>query len=126
MLFYKYLFLFSMFSIIGWILEVIYRSFITKKLVNPGFMSGCVVPIYGVGAIIANIICILVNKTSFNSKILLVCILSMIFLSFLELICGHICLKYFHLRLWDYRKYKINYKGYICINFSLLDKSLYL
>lgn len=120
MLFYKYLFLFALFSIVGWILELIYRSIITKKLVNPGFMSGCVVPIYGVGAIIANLICILVNQTNFSSKIFLVCILSMIFLSFLELICGYVCLKYFHLRLWDYRKYKINYKGYICLNFSLL------
>ena len=120
MLFYKYLFLFSLFSIIGWILELLYRSIITKKIVNPGFMSGCVVPIYGVGAIIANLICILANKTTFNYKIFLVCILSMFFLSLLELICGYICLKYYHLRLWDYTKYKINYKGYICLNFSLL------
>ena len=44
----------------------------------------------------------------------------MFLLSLLELICGYICLKYFHLRLWDYTEYKINYKGYICLNFSLL------
>ena len=63
---------------------------------------------------------ILVNRTNFGNKIFLVCILSMFFLSLLELICGYICLKCFHLRLWDYRRYKINYKGYICLNFSLL------
>ena len=120
MLFYKYLFIFALFSIIGWILELVYRSFTTKKLVNPGFMSGCVVPLYGMGAIIANFICILISKVNINSKLMLVFIGSIIFLTLLEFICGFILLKYFHLRLWDYREFKINYKGYICLNFSLI------
>lgn len=120
MLFYKYLFIFALFSIIGWIIELIFRSLTTKKLVNPGFMSGCVVPLYGMGAIILNLICILISKFNFNHKVILVFISSIILLTFLEFICGFISLKYFHLRLWDYREFKINYKGYICLNFSLI------
>lgn len=120
MLFFKYLFIFALFSIVGWILELFYRSFTTKKFVNPGFMSGCVVPLYGFGAIILNFICMYVSKLNFNYKIILVFIFSMLLLSFLEFICGFIMLKYFHIRLWDYKEYKINYKGFVCLNFSLL------
>lgn len=120
MLFYKYLLIFALFSIIGWILELTYRSLVTKKLVNPGFMSGCVVPLYGMGAIILNLICILISKANFNYKVLLMFIASIILLTLLEFICGFISLKYFHIRLWDYRKRMINYKGFVCLEFSIV------
>lgn len=120
MLFYKYLFIFAVFSILGWILELVYRSLIAKKLINPGFMSGCVVPLYGMGAIILNFICILITKLNFKYEVLLVFVIATFLLTFLEFICGFISLKYFHLRLWDYRKRKINYKGFICLEFSVI------
>lgn len=120
MLFYKYLFIFALFSIVGWILELVYRSLTTKKLVNPGFMSGCVVPLYGMGAIILNLVCILISKSNFEYKIFLVFIIATLLLTILEFICGFICLKYFHLRLWDYKRFKINYKGFVCLEFSLI------
>ena len=120
MLFYKYLFIFALFSIVGWILELFYRSLVTKKIVNPGFMSGCVVPLYGMGAIILNVICILITKLNFKHGILLVFITATFLLTLLEFICGFISLKYFHMRLWDYRKRKINYKGFICLEFSIV------
>ena len=117
MIFYKYLFIFACFSIIGWIIELIYRSLIEKKIVNPGFMSGCVVPLYG---IFLNLICILFSSINTNYKIFMIFILSIIVLTLLEFICGYISLKYFHIRLWDYRKQKFNYKGLICIRFSII------
>lgn len=120
MTFYKYLFIFALFSIIGWILELIYRSLVTKKLVNPGFMSGCVVPLYGMGTIILNIICIIISKSNFNNKVLLIFITSVFLLTLLEFICGYVSLKCFNIRLWDYRKRKINYKGFVCLEFSII------
>ncbi len=120
MLFYKYLFIFAVFSIIGWVLEVIYRGIVHKKIVNPGIMSGCVVPLYGMGAIILDIICILFFNINFKFKILIIFIVSMIILTLLEFICGYVSLKYFHIRLWDYRKEKFNYKGFICLKFSIV------
>ena len=120
MLFYKYLFIFALFCIIGWIGEVIFRSIVNKKIINPGFMSGCVLPIYGIGAIIANLVCICVSKLNSDYKTILIFIISLILLTILELICGYISLKYFHIRLWDYRDLKFNYKGFICIEFSLI------
>ena len=118
MLFYKYLFIFALFSIIGWIGEVIFRSIVNKKIINPGFMSGCVLPIYGIGAIIANLVCMFV--LNFDYETILIFFISLILLTLLELICGYISLKYFHIRLWDYRDLKFNYKGFICIEFSLI------
>ncbi|MBR2112352.1 MAG: putative ABC transporter permease, partial [Helicobacter sp.] len=120
MSFYKYLFIFALFSIVGWVLELIYRSLINKKLINPGFMSGCVVPLYGMGAIILNVICIIITKLNIKYEVLLIFITSTIFLTLLEFICGFVSLKYFHIRLWDYRKRKFNYKGFVCLEFSIV------
>lgn len=120
MFFFKYLFIFCFFSVFGWILELIFRSLVTKKLVNPGFMSGCVVPLYGCGAVIANIICSLFNNIETNYKVVFVFLISTILLTLLEFISGLILLKCFHLKLWDYSMFKYNYKGFICIEFSLI------
>lgn len=120
MVFLKYLFIFCLFSVVGWILELSFRSISTKKFVNPGFMSGCVLPIYGFGAVILNIICTLSLELKFNYKILLIFLLSTIILSLLEFISGYVLLKFFHLRLWDYSDIKFNIKGFICLRFSFV------
>ena len=120
MVFFKYLFIFCLFSVVGWVLELIYRSIVMKKFINPGFMSGCVVPLYGFGAVIMNIICTLFSGIESNYKIIFIFIISVILLSILEFISGYILLKYFHLKLWDYSMYKYNYKGFICLEFSFI------
>lgn len=120
MVFFKYLFIFCLFSVVGWILELIYRSIVTNKLVNPGFMSGCVVPLYGFGAVIMTFICNLFLSIKSDYKIMGIFLIAIILLSLLEFISGYILLKFFHLKLWDYSMYKYNYKGFICIKFSLI------
>ena len=120
MILFKYLFIFSLFSIIGFILEFIYRSIISRKIVNPGLMTGCVLPIYGFGAIILNIICTLFDNINSNYKILIIFILSTVILSFLEFISGYFLYKFMHLKLWDYSNSFLNIKGFICLGFSLL------
>lgn len=120
MTFFKYLFIFCLFSVVGWVLELVYRSIVMKKFINPGFMSGCVVPLYGFGAVIMNIICNLFSGIESSYKVILIFIISVILLSILEFISGYILLKYFHLKLWDYSTYKYNYKGFICLEFSFV------
>ena len=116
----KYTFIFCVFSVIGWIIELIYRSILTKRIVNPGFMTGCVVPLYGFGAIILNILCTFFLSINSNYKIIIIALLSMILLSLLEFISGWLILKFFNLRLWDYTNNKFNYKGFICLRFSAI------
>ena len=120
MIFFKYLFIFCIFSVVGWILEVAYRSIITKRFVNPGFMTGCVVPLYGFGAVILNLICNLFNPITSNYKIIIIFILSIILLSVLEYFTGYVLLKLFNLKLWDYSDRKLNINGFICLEFSLI------
>ena len=43
---------FIIYSILGWVLESIFRSICEKKLINTGFLKGPFCPIYGVGALI--------------------------------------------------------------------------
>ncbi|MDY6831014.1 MAG: phosphohydrolase [Thermodesulfobacteriota bacterium] len=47
-----FLFLFTFFSIAGWGLECVYRSTAQKKPVNPGFLKGPYLPLYGTAAVI--------------------------------------------------------------------------
>ena len=116
---FKVLFIFSFAAVLGWLIETIYRFIMSKKIVNPGFMSGCVVPIYGFGALILYYVCKLSETFAFKYEAILVIILSMAFLTILELLSGLMLLKFFNLRLWDYSKRKFNFKGLICLRFTL-------
>ena len=49
---FEYLFLFCLCATAGWLLEVVYRGFRHRKVVNPGFLTGCSLPLYGVGGCI--------------------------------------------------------------------------
>lgn len=120
MIILKYLFIFALFSLVGWLLEVIYRSTINKKFINPGFMTGCVLPLYGFGVVILNILCSYFNNINSNHKLLLIFIISMIILTLLEYITGVIMINVFHVKLWDYSNVKFNYKGIICLQFSII------
>ena len=49
-------FLFIFGSILGWILELFFRRIVHKKWVNPGFLKGPYLPIYGIGIVILYIV----------------------------------------------------------------------
>ena len=116
----KYLFIFAFMSIIGWILEVLYRSFISKKFINPGLMLGCSLPVYGVGGIILNLLADIkiVNNIYFNYFIL--SLIAMVLLTLIEYVGGVLLEKIFKIKLWDYSKYKYNLKGLICLRMSII------
>ena len=116
---FKILFIFSFASVLGWIIETTYRCVMLKKIVNPGFMSGCVVPIYGFGALILYSVCKLAEHFTIKYEALLVIFLSMILLTLLELLSGIFVLKFFNLKLWDYSNRKFNFKGIICFRFTM-------
>ena len=48
-IFLEYLLIYCICATSGWLLEVVYRGFRHKKVVNPGFLTGCCLPIYGIG-----------------------------------------------------------------------------
>ena len=101
---------FLIYSIAGWLLESVYRSFCEKRIVNSGFLNGPLCPIYGVGAII-----MLLFLRYFRNNIVLLFIISFLVFSAWEYIVGVFLEKIFKTKYWDYSDQKFNLKGRICL-----------
>ena len=113
----KYIFIFFLGSTIGYVLELFYRRWEHGKWINPGFLVGPYLPIYGFGLVIMNIISVEFNKL--NLPIYVTIIVIGLGMTLLELIGGLIFLKQ-GIRLWDYRKELFNFKGVICPFFTMI------
>lgn len=100
-------------SVLGWVIEMIYRSIKNKKFVNPGFLRGPYLPIYGFAIIILWYVVPLDIHLGFRL------LLSIFLLVLLELITGLLLVYFYNLRLWDYSKERFNYKGFISLEHSL-------
>ena len=81
----KYFLLFMMYSIVGWIMEVILALICHHKFINRGFLIGPYLPIYGVGCIL-----MLLLLERFKDKPILLVILSMVICSLLEYITSYL------------------------------------
>ena len=109
------LFSFCLFSILGWILEVVYRSVRDRRFVNPGLLKGPYLILYGTGALILMGCVSLVHESNFLVKIFVYFAATTGF----ELISGFNAQYFFHTRLWDYSDQRFQYKGHICLKFSI-------
>lgn len=109
-MFYTYFLLFIIYSVIGWLLELIFSLFQLKKVVNRGFLIGPYCPIYGAGCLL---LIILLSKYSDN--IILLFILAILICSILEYLTSWLMEKIFKLRWWDYSNMKFNINGRICL-----------
>ncbi|MDM8534957.1 putative ABC transporter permease [Clostridiaceae bacterium HSG29] len=105
----KYLFLFGTGSLFGWILELFYRRYFgkAKDWINPGFLSGPYLPIYGTGVSVLYIV------SDLNINFAIKIILFAIFTTLIEYITGLFFLKYYNARLWDYSNLKFNINGLV-------------
>lgn len=116
--------LFVIGSVTGYIIELFFRRFVSqKRWVNPGFMVGPYIPLYGFGTVIlygfSNI-----DLSGFGIakwlNILIVILAIGISLTLIELIGGLIFIKGFKMKLWDYSNQWGNFKGLICPLFSAI------
>ena len=117
----EYLLLYCICALGGWCLEVVYRGFRHRKVVNPGFLTGCYLPLYGVGGCILYFLCGLELYFLPYAFLRVGCILLLgaVIMTLIELVGGMIAVKIFHMRLWDYSGEWMNYQGVICPKFSL-------
>lgn len=106
---------FCFWSCFGWALEVVDRTLETGGFENRGFLNGPFCPIYGFGVLM-----ILTILEPFKDNILILFIASTIICSSLELFVGLLLQWLFHAKWWDYSDKKHNYKGYICLEISIL------
>ena len=114
-------FLFFIGSILGWILELFFRKFIsTKRWINPGFLTGPYLPIYGFGLSVLYLISKI--DMSFIPNIIAQKILIIVFMALamtvIEYIAGIIFIKGMNVKLWDYSNEWGNIKGIICPLYS--------
>lgn len=117
MIFLDIVFLFFIGCTFGWILELFYRRLAHGYWVNPGFLVGPYLPIYGFGLCALTVIYLTFYEMNLPS--ILVIILMGAAMTLIEFIGG---LSFVNkpVKLWDYSNNWGNYKGIICPLFSLI------
>lgn len=112
--FSQLVYFFTIYSFLGWVIEVIYALADTKKFINRGFLFGPFCPIYGFGVVS---LITLLQPFSFHPIILFFGVA--LITSIIEYFTGFILDKIFQSHWWDYSQEKFNLNGYICLRFSL-------
>ena len=110
-----YFFLFFLYAVLGWIVEITYVYLLDKKLINRGFLIGPYIPIYGSSAII-----MILYLNQYKENPLTVFLLGVVICSILEYITSYLLEKIFNARWWDYSNLKFNVNGRICLKNSCL------
>ena len=122
-------YLFFIGSVLGWVLELLYRNLTTrrKKWINPGFCTGPYVPLYGFGLCILYLLASLEKynliPSPFWNKAALFAAMAAA-MTLIEYIAGILCLKVMKVRLWDYSDLWGNIQGIICPLFSAIWAAL--
>ena len=108
------LFVFLIYSFIGWLVETLFILIKEKRFVNRGITNGPMCTLYGFIVVIL----MLTLKDVENSFIVFGA--SMIYSTVIQYLAGKI-LAFFNKKVWwDYSNKKYNLEGYICLNYSLL------
>lgn len=115
--FLTFIYIFFIGSSLGWILELFFRRIVHKKWINPGFLVGPYLPIYGFGLCILTFTYFIFYPISLPSIVII--LLMGIAMTIIELIGGLFFQKE-GIKLWDYSDQFANYKGIICPLFSLI------
>lgn len=100
----RILLIFAFGSLAGWIIEFFYRG----MKMNPGFLGGPYLPLYGTGTVILNYI------SGIGTNFMLKLVFFAIATTLLELFTGIFFIMYYKIRLWDYSKQFLNFKEIIC------------
>lgn len=122
-------FLFFFGGLLGWFIELFYRRFLSKanpqrQWLNPGFLSGPWLPLYGCGVVVLYILSIgeqfVLNLDSGGiGHYIIMFIVMSFFMTLIEYIAGVIFINGMHIKLWDYSNEKWNIKGIICPKFTV-------
>lgn len=101
---------FLFYSFLGWVYESILVSVQERRWVNRGFLNGPVCPIYGVGAVLAELL-----LSPLAAHPLAVFLISAAGASVLEYVTSWAMERMFHARWWDYSDFPFNLNGRICL-----------
>lgn len=111
---YEALWIFIVYSFIGWCIEVVFVGLNHGHFVNRGFLNGPYCPIYGCGMLI-----VVLFLTPLKDSLLLLFAGSVVLTTVLEYLTGWILEKAFGNKWWDYSDLPFNIQGYVCLKFSV-------
>lgn len=117
-------FLFCVGSMAGWCLELVYRRFFGKgrKWINPGFLVGPYLPLYGFGLDVLYVLASFEKYVYISNpvfKTILVVLAMTLMMTVLEYVTGVIFISKMKIKLWDYTECWGNLQGIICPRYSL-------
>ena len=110
---YELLWLFFIYSFLGWVLETAAATVKQKKFANRGLVNGPFCVIYGIAALFMTF-----GLQELRGVWLF--LFATIYATVIEWVAGHLIEKAFKARWWDYSKIRWNLDGYICIPASLV------
>ena len=113
--FYQLLWLYMIYSFIGWCGEVVVAAVNRHRFVNRGAVSGPFCPIYGLGAAV-----VAVFFPELKGNPLFLFLGGMVVNTFVEYVTGRIMEMSLHKKWWDYSDQKFNLGGYVCLKTSVL------
>lgn len=121
-LFLTLAFLFCIGSVLGWGIEVIFRRFFSAHhWVNPGFLVGPYLPLYGASLCVLFLLAMLEPLIPIENawlKKLILFVGMAIAITILEFVAGMIFIHGMKIKLWDYSDQWGNIKGIICPLFT--------
>jgi len=112
--YHYYIFIFFLGAILGWCGEVVFNFVVHDKLINPGTLFLCWCPIYGVAAVIIDLI------TKKEYKLIINAIIIATISTIDEYLAAVISEEVFNHQLWNYSKHPFNFQGRICLDMTLL------
>lgn len=113
--FMYYVWLFFLTAVFGWLWEGFVYLLKDEMYVNRGFLTGPWLPIYGMGAVMLEV---LFHK--WRHRPVTIFLLSMLLCTILEYMAGWYLESTWGIKWWDYSEMQINLHGRICLVSSLL------
>ena len=106
------LWLFFIYSALGWALETAAAVVKRRSFVNRGLINGPLCVIYGIAAVVITI-------SGQELSFFWLFVGAAVYATIIEWTAGHLIEKIYHERWWDYSGVRWNFDGYICLPASL-------
>lgn len=113
--FFYYVWLFFLMAVFGWLWEGFLYLFKDDMYVNRGFLTGPWLPIYGMGAVMLELL-----FHRWRNRPIMIFVSSMLICTVLEYLTGWYLELTWEVKWWDYSEMPWNLHGRICILSSLL------
>ena len=117
-LFYEFVIMAFIFSILGWIMEVTLKYIQYHRFIDRGFLIGPYCPIYGFGVVGVTIL--VGGLIGWKGTVLETFMAGFVICGFLEYMTSFYMEKMFHARWWDYSTKPMNLNGRIWIGNLIL------